>query len=60
MWARKMTNTGKIQLSACEFECNANYNAALNILAAGLAVTACGAGKAQAPVMNQEPAYSLA
>ena len=45
MWARKMTNTGKIQLSACEFECNANYNVALNILAAGHAVTACGAGK---------------
>ena len=50
----------KFKCTACGFEFNADHNAALNILAAGLAVTACGAGKAQAPVMNQEPAYSLA
>ena len=30
--------------------------AAKNILAAGQAVSACGAGRAQAPVMKQEPA----
>ena len=29
-------------------------------LAAGLAVSACGAGRAQAPVLNQEPAYGAA
>ena len=50
----------KFKCIACGFEINADHNAALNILAAGLAVTACGAGKAQAPAMNQEPAYSLA
>lgn len=49
----------KFKCTACGFEINADHNAALNILAAGLAVTACGAGKAQAPAMNQEPAYSL-
>ena len=50
----------KFKCTACGFEINADHNAALNILAAGLAVTACGAGKAQAPALNQEPAYSLA
>lgn len=49
----------KFKCTTCGFEINADHNAALNILAAGLAVTACGAGKAQAPAMNQEPAYSL-
>lgn len=29
-------------------------------LAAGQAVSACGAGRAQAPVLNQEPAYGAA
>ena len=37
---------------ACGFEENADFNAALNILAAGLAVTACGAGT---PAVKQEP-----
>ena len=50
----------KFKCIACGFGINADHNAALNILAAGLAVTACGAGKAQAPALNQEPAYSLA
>ena len=50
----------KFKCTACGFEFNADHNAALNILAAGLAVTACGAGKAHAPAKNQEPAYSLA
>ena len=40
---------------SCGSEFNADYNAALNILAAGQAVTACGAGRAQAPVLKQEP-----
>lgn len=38
---------------ACGFECNADHNAALNILAAGQAVTACG----EAPcLVEAEPA----
>jgi putative transposase len=43
--------------TACGHSANADHNAALNILAAGQAVSACGAGKAQAPAMKQEPAY---
>jgi putative transposase len=47
----------KFLCTACGHAANADHNAALNILAAGQAVSACGAGKAQAPVMKQEPAY---
>ena len=43
--------------TACGHSANADVNAALNILAAGQAVSACGAGKAQAPVLKHEPAY---
>jgi putative transposase len=43
--------------SACGHTDNADHNASLNILAAGQAVSACGAGKAQAPALKQEPAY---
>jgi putative transposase len=43
--------------SACGHTDNADHNASLNILAAGQAVSACGAGKAQAPVVKQEPPY---
>lgn len=50
----------KFKCTACGFEANADHNAALNILAAGHAVSACGAGKAQAPALNQEPAYGAA
>ena len=46
--------------TACGFECNADHNAALNILAAGQAVSACGAGRAQAPASKQEPACGAA
>ncbi len=35
----------RCKCTACGFECNADYNAALNILAAGHAVSACGAGR---------------
>ena len=42
----------------CGFEANAD--AALNILAAGHAVTVGGVGKAQAPTMKQKPAYGAA
>ncbi len=50
----------KFKCTACGFELNADLNAALNILAAGHAVSACGAGRAQAPALNQEPAYGAA
>lgn len=44
----------KFKCSDCGFESNADYNAAVNILAAGLAVSACGASQRFA--MKQEPA----
>lgn len=50
----------KFKCTSCGFELNADHNAALNILAAGQAVTACGAGRAQAPALKQEPAYGAA
>ena len=50
----------KFKCIACGFEANADHNAALNILAAGQAASACGAGKAQAPALKQEPAYGAA
>lgn len=50
----------KFKCTACGFELNADHNAALNILAAGQAVSACGAGRAQAPALKQEPAYGAA
>ena len=50
----------RFKCTACGFESNADHNAALNILAAGQAVAACGAGKAQAPALKQEPAYGVA
>jgi putative transposase len=40
---------------ACSLIIHADHNAALNILAAGLAASACGGGKAQAPPAKQEP-----
>ena len=46
--------------TACGFEANADHNAALNILAAGHAVTVGGVGKAQAPTMKQKPTYGTA
>ena len=45
---------------ACGFACNADHNAALNILAAGHAVSACGVERAQASTLKQEPAYGAA
>ena len=50
----------RFRCTACGFEINADHNAALNILAAGQAVAACGAGKAQAPALKREPAYGAA
>jgi putative transposase len=51
------TSQAEFICTACGHSANADVNAALNILAAGQAVSACGAGKAQAPVLKQEPPY---
>ena len=50
----------KFKCMACGFEANADHNAALNILAAGHAVSACGAERARASVLKQEPACDAA
>ena len=42
---------------ACGYEVNADLNAAMNILAAGLAVSACGVERACASTLKQEPSY---
>ncbi|MFG6374529.1 MAG: transposase [Desulfovibrio sp.] len=45
---------------ACGFECNADCNAALNILTAGQAVTAFREERARSASMKQEPAWATA
>ena len=50
----------EFKCTACGVECNADHNAALNILTAGQAVSACGAGMALAPALKQEAAYGAA
>ncbi|MBD5607681.1 MAG: IS200/IS605 family element transposase accessory protein TnpB, partial [Desulfovibrio sp.] len=50
----------KFKCMACGFEANADHNAALNILAAGHVVSACGAERARASALKQEPAYDAA
>ena len=50
----------KFKCLTCGYETHADFNAALNILAAGLAVTAHGVGKAQAPIGKCEPACGIA
>ena len=47
----------RFKCTACNFETNADHNAAINILAAGLAVSACGVEKALASTMKQEPPF---
>lgn len=45
---------------SCGHTGHADHVGALNILAAGQAASACGAGRAQAPALKQEPAESAA
>lgn len=58
--ARSRRTQADFRCTACGFESNADHNAALNILAAGQAVAACGSGRAQAPALNQEPTCGAA
>jgi putative transposase len=51
------TSQAQFVCTACGHTDNADHNAALNISAAGQAVSACGAGKTWAPALKQEPAY---
>jgi putative transposase len=46
--------------TTCGHTDNADHNASLNILAAGQAVSACGAERAQAAAVKQEPARDAA
>ena len=52
------TTQARFHCLACGFECHADHNAALNILAAGQAATTCGAGST--PALKQEPACGAA
>jgi putative transposase len=54
------TSQSVFMCTACGHTDNADHNASMNILAAGQAVSACGAGKAQAPALKQEPARDAA
>ena len=49
-----------LQVSASTKSRAGKPHAALNILATRHAVSAYGAGRSQAPVLNQEPAYGEA
>ena len=46
---KNRVSQSNFKCTACGLEINADYNAALNILTAGHAVTACGLGRAQLP-----------
>ncbi len=58
--AENRKTQSRFRCVACGHTAHADLNAAINILAAGLAVTACGEGKAQAPSMKQEPTGKVA
>jgi putative transposase len=54
--AKENRKNERFRCVACGHAAHADHVGALNILAAGQAASACGAGRAQAPAMNQEPA----
>ena len=55
--ARNRKSQAEFRCLSCGNTMNADHNAAINILAAGHAVSACGAGRAQAPALKQEPTH---
>lgn len=57
--ASNRVSQAKFVCTVCGHKANADHNAALNILAAGHAVSACGAGRVQSPAMKQEPACGV-
>lgn len=58
--AKENRKNERFRCVACGHAAHADHVGALNILAAGQAVSACGAGGAQAPALKQEPAERAA
>lgn len=58
--AKENRKNERFRCVACGHAAHADHVGALNILAAGQAVSACGAGRAQAPALKQEPAERAA
>ena len=58
--AKENRKNERFRCQACGHAAHADHVGALNILAAGQAVSACGAGRAQAPALKQEPAERAA
>lgn len=53
--AKENRKNEHFRCQSCGHAAHADHVGALNILAAGQAVSACGAGRAQAPALKQEP-----
>ncbi len=53
--AKENRKNERFRCQSCGHAAHADHVGALNILAAGQAVSACGAGRAQAPALKQEP-----
>ena len=58
--AKENRKNERFRCQACGHAAHADHVGALNILAAGQAVSACGVGRAQAPALKQEPAERAA
>ena len=58
--AKENRKKERFRCVACGYAAHADHVGALNILAAGQAVSACGAGRALAPALKQEPAERAA
>lgn len=58
--AKENRKNERFRCVVCGYTGHADHVGALNILAAGQAAAACGAGRAQAPALKQEPAERAA